>query len=170
MKGYKLFRQDKNGNLHALYILAKEDLPIGVWLEAKEGERASDGRVKKTKGGTLAYRPGWHICPDIPYETHIGKKGADGKIAFLPNDLVWAEVEYTDKINYQAEADGNGNGWDACLKYIPKDGYYQFKTNGSMYGKWVIAGGMKINRILSDDEVYELCTERGLTPLPREVA
>lgn len=170
MRGYKLFRQDRNGGLHALYILAKETLPIGEWIPAKEGEKTPDGKVKKTGGGTLAYRPGWHICPDVPYETHIGKKGPNGKITFLPNDLVWAEVEYSDAVNYQAEADSNGKGWDACLKKVPVNGYYSFKTNNQMYGKWVIAGAMRIIRTISDEEVNTLCAKVGLNPLPREVA
>lgn len=43
-----------------------EDTPIGVWLDAEEGEFAGlskTGRkqVKSTQGGTLAYRPGWHL-------------------------------------------------------------------------------------------------------------
>ena len=47
-----------------------EDTPIGVWLEAEEGEFAGlskTGRkqVKSIGSGTLSYRPGWHLG-DIP--------------------------------------------------------------------------------------------------------
>lgn len=165
MRGYKLFRK-VNGKLYPLYVLSNEEVVIGKWLPAKEGPLVN-GKVK-SKNGTLAYRPGWHINPDVPYETHIGKKNRDGKIAYLPSNLVRAEVEYSDKINYQCEADSNGNGWRGCLKRVPKDGYYFFKTNPNMFGKWAIAGAMRVIREMSDDEVEMLCARQGLTPLPRE--
>lgn len=172
--GYKLFRM-KEGKLYPLYVFHKEETPMGVWLEAKRGEMVDDKHVK-SKSGKLAYRPGWHLCDEAPYETHIGKKGSDGKIAYLPHDLVWCEVEYSDRISYQITANEMGRNdkgkiiaKNACLNFIPRNGCYRYKTNPNMYGTWIIAGTIKVNRILDDEEVYRLCKAKGLEPLPREV-
>ena len=69
---YKVFRV-KNGKLYPPMVAnpGGEDTPVGVWLDAEEGEFAGlskTGRpqVKQAKGGqTLAYRPGWHLG-DVP--------------------------------------------------------------------------------------------------------
>jgi len=70
-KAYKVFRI-KNGKLYPPMVAnpGGEDTPVGVWLDAEEGEFAGlskTGRkkVKSTGGGDLAYRPGWHLG-DIP--------------------------------------------------------------------------------------------------------
>ena len=68
---YKVFRV-KNGKLYPPMVAnpGNEDTPIGVWLDAQEGEFAGlskTGRpqVKSTGSGNLAYRPGWHLG-DVP--------------------------------------------------------------------------------------------------------
>lgn len=174
MVGYKLFRTMKTqkGKIFPLYVNANEAIPIGVWIDAKEGERAENGKVK-SRLNLLAFRPGWHINDGCPYVTHIGIKGASGEIEFLNPQHVWAEVEYSDEINYQEEA--NANGWkngkfnprDADLDHIPVNGFYKYKTNPNMFGSWVIAGSMKVNRLLSDAEVIELCETYSLHPMER---
>lgn len=70
-KAYKVFRV-KNGKLYPPMVAnpGGEDTPVGVWLDAEEGEFAGlskTGRkkVKSTGSGDLAYRPGWHLG-DIP--------------------------------------------------------------------------------------------------------
>lgn len=166
MKGYKLFRI-KNGDLYPLYVDANEVVPVGVWLDAKEGELAKDGKHVKSKLGALAYRPGWHLNDVAPYVEHIGKRGEDGKL-HRREDTVWAEVEYSDNINYQLEANAAGtkNGKfiprDAYLKRVPVDGYYRYKTNPKMYGDWIIAGKIKVKRILSESEVEHICRANGI--------
>ena len=50
---------------------------------------------------------------------------------------------------------------------IPVRGYYRFKTSPQMLGKWIIAGSMKINRILSDEEAAKIVRSAGYEPLPR---
>ena len=42
------------------------------------------------------------------------------------------------------------------LRYVPKNGFYRYKTNPNMFGVWIIAGNIKVNRILSDEEVVEI--------------
>jgi hypothetical protein len=36
-----------------------------------------------------------------------------------------------------------------------------------MFGEWIIAGEMKVNRIMSDEEVERMCLDEGLEPLVR---
>lgn len=64
---YKVFRI-KNGKLYPPMVAnpGGGDTPVGVWLDAEEGEFAGlskTGRkqVKSTGSGNLAYRPGWHL-------------------------------------------------------------------------------------------------------------
>jgi hypothetical protein len=68
---YKVFRV-KDGKLYPPMVAnpGGEDTPVGVWLDAEEGEFAGlskTGRkqVKSTGSGNLAYRPGWHLG-DVP--------------------------------------------------------------------------------------------------------
>ena len=66
--GYKLFRIKKNepGKLYPLYVFAEKEIPMNVWINAEEGPKNDNGKVK-SKLGDLAYRPGWHINDKIPY-------------------------------------------------------------------------------------------------------
>lgn len=173
-KGYKLFRilKTKPGKLFPLYVYSTKEIPIGEWVKAENGERTKDGRVK-SKLGQLRFRPGFHINDDVPYVSHIGKK-VNGKICYMRDDLIWAEVEYNTDYDYSNEAKANGikNGKfypvKADLDYIPVNGFYRYKTNPTMTGEWIIAGEMKVNRILTDDEVKRICEEKGSAYLPRE--
>jgi hypothetical protein len=91
----------------------------------------------------------------------------------MHDDEVWCECEYSDRIDYQPEADAHGmrNGVfhprEAMLEEIPVDGFYRYKTNPQMLGTWVIAGSMKVLRILSDEEVADICRAAGYEALPR---
>ncbi len=70
MRGYKLFRQLKDGSISSLFINKTARLERGVWLKAHN---------YPTKG--FAVRQGWHCCnkPDAP---HLSKK-----------NRIWFEVE-----------------------------------------------------------------------------
>lgn len=167
--GYKLFRY-KSGSLYPLFVFANRPVPIGEWLSAEDGPRTEDGKVK-SRLGELAYRPGWHINDGAPYVNHI-YSNHDGK-RYLKDGCVWCEVEYNTDVCYSDEAYDNGwkNGkWAALraqLDHIPVDGYYTYKTSPQMFGTWIISGEMKVDRIMSDDEVESLCKAKGLTPLER---
>lgn len=174
--GYKLFRVKKTrpGELFPLYVNVNKSIPIGEWVKAECGEILPNGKVKAKLGYGLAVRPGFHINDGVPYVSHIGKKDAKGNIAYLPEDLVWCEVEYPAEIDYQMLANQNGLNKKgevvpikACLKEIPVNGFYRFKTCAAMTGEWIIAGGIKINRILDDAEVRLLCAAKGYKALPR---
>ena len=167
--GYKLFRM-KNNTLYPLYVLADKPVRIGEWLPAEEGNRTSRGKVK-SRLGELAYRPGWHINDEVPYVNHIYTMH-NGK-RYLKDYCVWCEVEYHTDRCYSPEAREAGwykGKWSAAraqLDYIPVGGYYKYRTNPQMFGTWIIAGEIKVNRIMSDDEVESLCKAKGLTPLER---
>ena len=174
MIGYKMFRVSKKhpGKLYPLFVLADQETKIGPWLPAQCGERTPDGKVK-SRLGPLAFRPGWHLA-DLPLATHIGVM-EDGKIKYQRPDLVWCLCEYSDRISYQEEADRNGMNSKgilvpkkAYLQHIPVDGYYRYKTSPLMFRNWVIAGSIRILRVLTDQEVDLILMEEGLSPMPRQ--
>lgn len=166
---YKLLRV-KDGKLFPMFVLADESLPLHVYLKAREGQRLPSGKVR-SKLGPLAFRPGFHLC-ELPLATHIGVE-RDGVIAYMHPDTVWCRCSYSDKKDYQHEADlmGMKNGkvirQKACLKHVPVDGYYHYKTSPRMYGDRIIAGGITIDKVLSDGEVADILAPYGLTPPPR---
>ena len=166
MIGYKLFRTVK-GELRPLYVYADKTIPIGEWLEAEPGPM-KDGTVV-SRLGLLAYRPGWHIST-VPYVEHIYT--VHEGIRCQKKGTVWCEVEYHD-FSYQSIADEHGIhndkfvARDACLKYVPKGGYYMYKTSPAMFGEWAIAGEMKVLKVLTDEEVDEICTYHGIKSQPR---
>ena len=169
-KGYKMFRMI-GGKLYPLYVLADKETPIGEWLPAEVGPMV-DGKVK-SKLGKLAYRPGWHIA-EIPNSPWIGKKDKNGEL-IRRKDNVWCEVEYCVDKSYQEEA--RENGWRcgrwaanrACLNHIPVGGYYRYRTNTNG-DVWVISGEIKVIRVLSNKEVFEICRSYGIVPQRVEVA
>ena len=173
MIGYKLFRVKRSapGQLFPLYVLSDQPVPFGVWLPAQEGPRKENGKVR-SRIGDLAFRPGWHLS-DIPLAIHIGIK-EDGVIQYMHDDEVWCECEYSDAVDYQSVADQQGmrdgvfHPRDAMLFMIPVDGFYRYKTSPQMLGKWIIAGSMKVLRILSDEEVEAICRASGYDALPRK--
>lgn len=57
---------------------------------------------------------------------------------------------------------------NAYLKHIPENGFYRYKTNPKMFGDWIIAGTIKINRILTDSKVNQILISNGLSIMPRE--
>ena len=169
-KAYKLFKI-KNGRLYPLYILANKEIPMNTWIEAECGELLENGKVK-SKLGQLCYRPGFHLA-DIPYAAHIGQKDENGNLLQKP-DTVWCECEYSDEIDYQPMANENGkNEWGrvipvkSYLKEIPKNGYYRYKTTPLMFEDWIIAGEIKVNKILTNEEVDNICRANGIEPQKR---
>lgn len=162
-KAYKLLRMDR-GKLYPLYVLSNKEVPVGVWLDAKKGDRLTNGKVK-SKLGPLQFRPGWHLS-DIPLAVHIGIK-EDGAIKYMHDDEVWCECEYSDEIDYQKEVEKNGKGKKAMMDAIPVNGFYRYRTSPMMLGTWIIAGRMKVIRVLSDAEVGRICIENHQKPMSR---
>lgn len=191
---YKVFRV-KNGKLYPPMVAnaGGADTPIGVWLDAEEGEFAGvskTGRpqVKSTGSGTLAYRPGWHLG-DVPRAPQFDRRNKETGEMEFPADFVWAECDYAMDVDYQGEADERGYMRTkvdsegnvittksdkyqhslAGLPKLPKDGYYKYRTNPRPDTvPWVITGQMRVNRLLSDAEVNEILKSKGIAPIHRQ--
>lgn len=169
MKAYKLYRI-KKGKLFPLYIGTEEEMPMGVWIGAKAPAKTERGKVM-SKLGELAYRPGFHSCA-LPLADHIGKKVmVDGKVELHQKpDTVWCEVELSD-MDYTPQAMQQGkHPRDWCFREVTHGGYYRYKTRADAKVDWFISGEIKVNRILSGEEVDRLCMEAGLKPQPRVAA
>ena len=184
--GYKVFYLGKDGNLYPPVIANDNAEPtkVGEWLPASSpvivGYTLKDHRPKVASGGAgtrgkglgnLAFRPGWHLG-ECPYAEQFMKRGTiDGK-KIWPKELVWAEVEYSNDIDYQDQAMSYGytdNGKFrhsyAGLPRIPKNGSYRYRTNPNPETvPWIISGAMKVNRILTFDEVDEMLRSKGIEP------
>ena len=186
-KGYKVFVV-KNGELYPPMVANPngDPTPVGVWLNADEGVRAGTSKTgrpqvqaggKGTQGGsgTLAYRPGWHLG-EIPLAKQFMRQDANGNKTLFPKNFVWAECDIAADNDYQEEAMSYGyteNGKFrhayAGLPKIPKDGFYQYRTNPNPDTvPWLITGAMKINRILSDAEVSDILAEKGIEAPKRQ--
>jgi len=161
MKAYKLFNIKKD-KLYPLYIHTTESLPIGEWKTAKEGIKKENGKVQ-SKLGDLAFRPGWHCC-EYPLADHLGKRQSNGKL-YQRKDSVWCEIEIKDQKDYTEIAKGK-TAKESYLKYIPENGYYWYKTNPRAKVRWLICSDIKINKILSNEEVKQICKENGLEAQP----
>ena len=145
----------------------------------------SGGKGTQGSSGSLAYRPGWHLG-EIPYalqfnrgekvENPLGitnKEGRNIKVGKeFPNNFVWAEVEYAKDKDYQDEAmsygynkAGNFQHQLAGLPRVPEDGSYKYRTNANpATDPWIITGAMKVNRILSREEVDDMVRKAGREP------
>ena len=103
--------------------------------------------------------------------THIGSKEnpTDARPSYRPDNQVWALVEFSDEIDYQVQAELAGKcARDKMLKYVPKNGFYRYKTNAQAVVQWYICGAIKIKRILTDEEVESINNAVGLHDLPRK--
>ena len=178
VKAYKLFRT-KGGNtdeLYPLFVNANKPVPLNEWVNAEVGPVAASGKVK-SKLGELAYRPGWH-AGDLPVATHIGGKSAPELKApdFRRPDEVWAEVEMPADVDWQQIANQRARLNKAgqpiastahITDAIPEGGFYRYKTSPNMQGNWLIGGGMKVNKVLTDEEVQAINEAAGVADLPR---
>lgn len=157
MRVYKLFKV-KSGKLYPLYVEADREMELGKWLKAQIGELADETHVKAAGcGGKLSLRPGFHSTT-VPFTDWIGKKMTDGKLA-QRNDTVWCECEIRGKEKTIEERNGSRG---------IVEGYYKYRTNSKQKDPWLISSEIKINRILSQDEVKSICMAHGISPQPHE--
>lgn len=151
MKTYKLFRV-KGTKLYPLYVNANKPTPIGRWVDAEVGEKKDDTHVK-SKLGSLSLRPGWHST-ETPFTDWIGERQKDGTLA-QKKDTVWCECEV------------EGNQLEVNSRYGSRellDGWYYFKTNSRQKEPWIISNKIKVNKILSNEEVATICRSKGIEP------
>lgn len=154
MKTYKLFRV-KGTKLYPLYVNATESIPIHKWIKSKPGELVDETHVKASScGGKLSLRSGYHST-QIPFTDWIGKKQEDGSLAQRA-DTVWCECEIKgDEVESKTK-----NGY----RIVPEDSYYFFKTNSKQERPWIISDWIRVVKILSNNEVAEICRENGIEP------
>ena len=152
---YKLFRI-KNNKLYPLFVDRNTEMVTGITLDAIVGEKADDTHVK-SKLGALSLRPGFHST-QVPFADWIGKK-QNGRLVQRKN-TVWCECE----VNGEEQVVTAKNG----LRTLP-DTWYFFRTKAQQPFPWIISRQITINRILTHDEVTEVCRQYGLEPQPMEV-
>lgn len=142
---YKLFKTLKNfpGKLFPLFIGTKKDTPQNEWIA---------GEFIPTKG--FANRPGWH-AGILPVAPHLRQR----KTGRINPQRVWAEVEMPDDVNWQSTADLSKKG--DIRDRVPEGGHYKFKTSKMQGSSWIIGGAIKINKILSDNDVATILKENG---------
>lgn len=152
MKTYKLFRI-KNGKLFPLYVEANREMQIGKWLRAECGEKKDETHVKASGcGGSLSLRPGFHSTY-IPFTDWIGQKMPDGTLAQRAN-TVWCECEVKGEEIECKDRYG--------FRELQRDKWYYFRTNSKQKDPWIISDWLKINKILSREEVKEICEANGI--------
>lgn len=196
---YKVFVVFKNrpGELYPPMVASPNGsfTPVGVWLDADTGTPArnkdgslemtkSTGRLRvqqggkgtnKSKGGSLAWRPGWHLG-EWPDAIQFAVKNPEtGKKDLMPENFVFAKCEIAADEDYQLEAleygvskNGSFNRTQAGLPYIPYDGYYKYRTNANPdTAPWYITGSMRVVEILDDDMARKECAKHGVVPMAR---
>ena len=189
--GYKVFAL-KNGKLYPPVVAndGGSDTPIGKWLPCScppiVGYTAAEHRPQVATGGNgtarnlgnLSFRPGWHLGL-IPFAKQFCYKLnnsetliIDGRYVF-PDDFVFAECEYQADNDLSDECYQNGltkNGKyqhsRAGIPRIPKNSFYRYRTNVDPSTEdWIITGAVKINRVLSREEVDQINASKGIKPL-----
>lgn len=143
--GYKLFEQDSEGNLYALFIDKKTNMPVGEWLKA--------GNFP-TKG--FAARPGYHIGQICSAPWLMSANGTYKSQRSKYWRRVWAEVEYVADVDYTSIVETLPK--KCFVDKLPENGYYKFRETGCNR-IWIIADQMRITRILSEEERQKILNE-----------
>ena len=147
------------------YQPIKSQADVDVLLSKGIKPTTTKKALEKSPFGTalaVKYRPGFH-GDTFPSAKHLAQGGiGKGK------DRVWAEVEFGNDKDYTNIVKQKGtnpetgkfSAKNADLDYVPEGGSYRYKTNPNMEGSWLIGGEMKINRVLSKDEVTKINKKR----------
>ena len=189
--GYKVLALI-NGKLYPPVVANRggSDTPIGKWLPCQcppiVGYTAAEHRPQVATGGkgtarnlgNLSFRPGWHLGV-IPFAKQfcykLNNKESliiDGRYVF-PDNFVFAECEYQADNDLSDECYRNGltkNGKyqhsRAGIPRIPKNSFYRYRTNVDPSTEdWIITGAVKVNKILSREEVDKINASHGIKPL-----
>jgi hypothetical protein len=81
-----------------------------------------------------------------------------------------ADVNWQDIANQRARLNKAGKPIPSTAHItdaIPAGGHYRYKTSPNMEGNWLIGGEMKVNRVLTDEEVMAINEAAGVADLPR---
>lgn len=143
--GYKLFKflPSKPGEARPLFIGGTKETEQGGWVPAEN---------IPTKG--YDPRPGWHagILPDTK---HLLRK--DGT---LDPKRRWVRVKLSADVDWQTEADKSPKG--DIQGRIPEGGYYRWVRSERQGGVWLIGGAIKIDKILTEEEIKQILLENGV--------
>jgi len=154
---YKIFEL-RNGQLYPAMVKGQAVTPVAV------GEWR---RAEYLPNQDLAGRPGWHAG-----EFPVAPQLRSVKTGRITDNRLWAEVELQADLDYNAVAElGMEDPWRSKHKIplgegvIPEGGFYWFNTTSQKKqgGRWLISGGARIKRILSNAEVARILTEAGRT-------
>jgi hypothetical protein len=151
---YKIFNVKANqpGKIFPMFIGAKKPTPIGEWIDAE---------FLPTNG--YADRGGWH-AGILPIAPHLMQKNGQ-----MPPNRVWAKVSMPDDVDWNSKL--AANGLKDLRGELPVGGTYDFKTNKMQGDAWKIGGGLRVDKVLSDEEVAAILAEHNLLPaLPRDAA
>jgi hypothetical protein len=147
------------------------DLPIATHIgEKDEEQKMEQARIRELRNKAVKK----HGDKKLANQTYPYPEWTNAPRLRNPNH-VWAEVDMPNDKNWQKEADKRGMNDKGkfiaknahITDQIPHGGHYRYKTNSNMKGNWLIGGGMKVNRILSDDEVKSINKAAGAKDLPR---
>lgn len=144
-KGFKLFEQDTEGRLYALFIDKKTEMPIGEWIKAEN---------HPTKG--FAPRPGIHLGLICSAPWLLSSDGTYKSQRSKYWRRVWAEVEYNATIDYTSVVEQLPK--KCFTDKIPEGGFYKFRETGCNR-IWIITDQMKITRVLGEEERMNILKE-----------
>lgn len=145
--GYKLFEEDKFGNLYPLFIGKNEVVPVNEWIHAE---------FILTKG--FACRGGWHIgdMPDAHWlKAYDGSDAGYYKPRWKNGRRVWCLVEYNATNDYNEEVSKLPK--KCFVDKIPDNGFYFFREVGK--GVWSITSDIKVIRKISEEERQKILNE-----------
>lgn len=189
--GYKVFAL-KDGKLYPPVVANQggQDTPVGKWLPCScppiVGYTASEHRPQvKTGGkgtarnlGNLSFRPGWHLglmpfAKQFCYKLNNSEALIVNGSYVFPDDFVFAECQYQADNDLSDECYQNGltkagkyQHSRAGIPRIPKNAFYRYRTNiDPSTEDWIITGAVKINKVLTRDEVDAINAKHGIKPL-----
>ena len=151
------------------------DLPVATHIGDKDEEQKAEiRRIKELRSAMLQ-----DIGDDKQGKAIVKKMYPFPEWANAPRlrnaRHIWAEVDMPHDVDWQSEATKRGYNDEGkfianqahITDQLPKGGHYRYKTNANMTGNWLIGGGMKVNRILPDEEVQRINEAAGAADLPR---
>ena len=132
---YKVFKV-VNGELYPPMVANRGNVstPIGVWLDAEEGEFAGLSKTGKPQvkqadsKSTLAYRPGWHLG-DMPHALQFRRSAS--WIYLDPEDVTEIDGECSTLKGFIRKASKNTDGKIFYIRNI--DSYVQVVTDDAPY-------------------------------------
>lgn len=152
IKVYKLFSVDPKGLLTPTQTGKDERYVIGQWYDAHNKPRKD-----------LAERAGLHASSlPIARQMRQDKDKKGDRAGSMSFDRVWAEIEMPDDYDWHRVMLDEGKAGTGLVSEVPNGGHYWFNTGTQQQGvPWLIAGQMKVTKILTNKEVSEILEKSG---------